>query len=126
MIYDLTFKDLGGDPISLDTNRIGFGFVSPGGSKDEEVVLANDGIHDVLDVVIEPKAHPTNQAGNPEDTYEVATLSLLAVGPFLPSLSIGDLLTGTDKHFFVRWAPPESALSGDVVFAVEARGDVEF
>ena len=120
----LIFQDELGVEYDLLTNLIDFEKLVRGTTEKVMVVLKNQDAGRVCyNLVLTPIAHPTNQLGTAEDTYEATDLSLSESGPFNSPLTIGSVPAGSETDIWIRWAIAAGALPGYGQFAVQAEGE---
>ena len=120
----LIFQDELGVEYDLLTNLIDFEKLVRGTTEKVMVVLKNQDVARLCNnVVLTPIAHPTDQLGTAEDTYDATDLSLSESGPFSSPLVIALLGPNSETNIWIRWAVAEGALPGDGQFAVQAEGE---
>ena len=111
------FYDLTDQPIS-------FGDIQLGESKKMKVQLVNnDANRNLTDVVVSALAHPTEQVGTAEDTYDVTDIGTDETGPFSNPLSVGTIGPGAKQDLWIRWSIEPEALPGVCFFATKATGE---
>lgn len=125
MSIAIIFEDaLGVDYDLTKPNAIQFGDIQLSDVETIEVKLRNLDANRSLDnVVVTPVAHPTEQTGTAEDTYESCTLSLSESGPFTDPLNVGNIPAGTTVSIWVRWTIQAGALPGVGFYALQAEGE---
>jgi hypothetical protein len=120
----LLWQDELGVEYDLLTNLIDFEKLVRGTTEKVMVVLKNQDIGRLCNnIVLTPIAHPTNQLGTAEDTYDATDLSLSESGPFSSPLNIAILAPNSETDIWIRWAIAPGALPGDGQFAVKAEGE---
>lgn len=120
---DLQIKDEDGNVYTLLTYLVNFGRLAPGIVKKVKVILVNVGFT-TENIKMECVAHPTSQIGLPENTYEVADLSLDEAGPFLNVLPVPTMAPNAQVPIWVRWSMPAGVLPGAAQFGLKAEGKV--
>jgi hypothetical protein len=125
MSVSITFEDaLGVDYDLTKPNAIPFGDIQLSDVETIEVKVKNEDANRTLEnVEITPVAHPTEQTGTAEDTYESCTLSLSESGPFTSPLTVGNIPAGGTVSVWVRWSVAAGANPGVGFYALQATGE---
>jgi len=123
----ILFKDDVGFEYDLtQPNAIPFNKLQLGESKKVKVIVKNQDLgRNLKDVVVTPVAHPTEQLGTAEDTYEVCDLSTVETGPFTSPLNIGTMGPSAEQDMYIRWTIAPEALPGYGFFALKATGEYD-
>ncbi len=125
MSIAIVFEDsLGVDYDLTQPNAINFGDIQLSDVETIEVKVKNEDANRILNnVVVTPVAHPTEQTGTQEDTYDSCTLSLSESGSYVSSLNVGNIPAGSSVSIWVRWTVGSGALPGVGFYALQAEGE---
>lgn len=125
MSIAIIYEDaLGVDYDLTQPNSILFANIQLSEIKTIQAYVKNTDVNRAVDsVVITPVAHPTEQLGTAEDTYESTTLSNAVGGPFVTPLSLGTLAAGSITSIWIRWTVGPGALPGWGFYALQAEGE---
>ena len=123
MSVNMTIQDLVGQAYDLSAYLIDFGRILSGETKKLKVVLKNVGFS-TENIQLECVAHPVEQVGLPQDTYEAATLSLTEGGTYYDVLVVGTKGPSVETDIWIKWAMPSDVIPGHGKFALKATGKV--
>lgn len=125
MSIAIIFEDaLGVDYDLTQPNAVQFDNIQLSEIKTVQAYVKNTDPNRAVDnVIITPVAHPTEQLGTAEDTYDSTTLSDAEGGLYTPTLSLGTLAAGSITPIWIRWTVGSGASPGWGFYALQAEGE---